>query len=140
MKSKPTEGKGIKHPYAKNILTGEVFYSDKIGTPSIIKCYKLTPKMTKKIKDHLEENLDKNGIYNICLGYINTVNSFVDDNGNNHFEPMIKELNRYIREEIIGTEPTEIMVNGKRVSARGVWFRNILRREQINRLTKPVKK
>ena len=93
----------------------------------------------KGIKDSLEKNVNKNQIYNICLSYINTVNSFVDNNGNNHFEPMVKELNRYIREEIIGTEPTEIMVNGKRVSARGVWFRNILRREQLNRLTKPSK-
>lgn len=95
--------------------------------------------MNKKIKNHLEENLNKNGIYNICLSHINTVNSFVDDDGNNHFEPMVKELNRYIREEIIGSEPTEILVNGKRVSARGVWFRNILRREQRNRLSKPVR-
>ena len=91
------------------------------------------------MKNHLKENSNKNGIYNICLSHINTVNSFVDDNGNNHFEPMIKELNKYIREEIIGDEPTEIIVNGKRVSARGVWFRNILRKEQKNRLIKPIK-
>ena len=96
--------------------------------------------MFKKIKDHLEENPLKNNIYNICLGHINTVNSFVDDEGVNHFEIMVKDLNKYIREEIIGTEPTSIMVNGKVVSARGVWFRNILRREQRNRLTNPIRK
>lgn len=94
--------------------------------------------MTKeKIKDHLKENPQKNNIYNICLSHINTVNSFIDEDGTNHFELMIKDLNKYIREEVIGLEPTEIMVNGKRISARGVWFRNTLRREQVNRLTRP---
>lgn len=101
----------------------------------------MKPKPTegKGIKDRLKKNVNKNNIYNICLSHINTVNSFVDDDGNNHFEIMVKELNKYIREEIIGSEPTEILVNGKRVSARGVWFRNILRREQRNRLSKPVR-
>ena len=47
--------------------------------------------------------IEKSAIYNICLNHINTVNSFVDDDGNNSFETMVREIEEYVshqRQEI----------------------------------------
>lgn len=48
--------------------------------------------------------IEKSAIYNICLNHINTVNSFVDDDGNNSFETMVREIEEYVshqRQEIL---------------------------------------
>jgi len=41
----------------------------------------------------------KSKIYNICLKHISTVNSFVYDDGINHFEPMVETLEKYLHSE-----------------------------------------
>ena len=56
--------------------------------------------------------IEKSAIYNICLNHINTVNSFVDDDGNNSFETMVGEIEEYVshqRQEILDQVEREVI-------------------------------
>lgn len=83
----------------------------------------------------------KNVIYNICLESIATVNSFIDDNGHNHFNSMVRHILKYIDEEIIGiNEAVQICVNGKMIKSIGAYSRNKFRNEMRDKLRIPLSK
>lgn len=86
-------------------------------------------------KDSLPLDESKSVVYNICLESVNTVNSFVDKNGHNHFESMVRHILSYFENEIIGKdEATQIYVNDKKLVSKGAIERNKFRKEMKKRL------
>ncbi|MFA5036142.1 MAG: hypothetical protein WC479_03105 [Candidatus Izemoplasmatales bacterium] len=81
----------------------------------------------------------KSKIYNICLSHINTVNSFVDDEGINRFERMVHKIEQWVNQEVIGSdEAWAVVVNNKTITRKPAGYRNLFRKEMRQKLLSPV--
>lgn len=91
------------------------------------------------MKNRLNSDNTKNKIYNICLKNINSVNSFVDNEGNNYFETMVNQLTQYVIQEVIGlNEALGITINSKTIHKKNAAIRNLFRKDMRKIVLSPI--